>query len=74
MDHHRAQPAAPDALQPDDDGSSLDPVGGEHRGRGGNPPRGLGGRDVTQASIASVIERAAGDAPPEDLLWEGLKI
>jgi len=35
---------------------------------------GLGGRDVTQASIAAIVARAGQDAPPEDLLWEGLKI
>jgi pyruvate/2-oxoacid:ferredoxin oxidoreductase alpha subunit len=34
---------------------------------------GLGGRDVTQASIAEMVQRALSDAPPEDILWAGLK-
>jgi pyruvate/2-oxoacid:ferredoxin oxidoreductase alpha subunit len=34
---------------------------------------GLGGRDITPESIATVVERALGDAPPEDILWVDLK-
>jgi len=34
---------------------------------------GLGGRDVTQQSIAEMVRRALSDAPPEDVLWAGLK-
>jgi pyruvate/2-oxoacid:ferredoxin oxidoreductase alpha subunit len=35
---------------------------------------GLGGRDVTQTSIAAMIKRTLEDAPPEDILWAGLKV
>jgi pyruvate/2-oxoacid:ferredoxin oxidoreductase alpha subunit len=34
---------------------------------------GLGGRDITSDTIATVVERALGDAPPEDILWVDLK-
>ncbi|HSH68776.1 MAG TPA: hypothetical protein VK997_02580, partial [Deferrisomatales bacterium] len=34
---------------------------------------GLGGRDITPATICSVVERALGDKPPGDLLWVDLK-
>ena len=35
---------------------------------------GLGGRDVTQQSIAEMVHRALSDAAPEDILWAGLKL
>lgn len=34
---------------------------------------GLGGRDITPQTIAAVVERSLGEAPPEDILWAGLK-
>jgi len=34
---------------------------------------GLGGRDITPQTIASVVERAQGDAVPEDILWVDVK-
>jgi pyruvate/2-oxoacid:ferredoxin oxidoreductase alpha subunit len=34
---------------------------------------GLGGRDITTETIGAIIERALGDAPPEDVLWVDLK-
>ncbi|MEW6488125.1 MAG: pyruvate ferredoxin oxidoreductase [Thermodesulfobacteriota bacterium] len=34
---------------------------------------GLGGRDITPQTISAVVERSLGEAPPEDLLWAGLK-
>jgi len=34
---------------------------------------GLGGRDITPQTIASIVERALGDAPPEDILWVDVK-
>ncbi|MBE0616423.1 MAG: pyruvate ferredoxin oxidoreductase, partial [Proteobacteria bacterium] len=34
---------------------------------------GLGGRDITTRTIASIVERALGDAPPEDILWVDVK-
>ena len=43
------------------------------------PPRlypfvaGLGGRDITVQTIADVVARAMGEAPPQEILWAGLK-
>ncbi len=34
---------------------------------------GLGGRDITPDTVTSVVRRALDDAPPEDVLWVGLK-
>ncbi len=34
---------------------------------------GLGGRDVTPDTVRAVVDRALDDAPPEDILWAGLK-
>ncbi|MDW7708837.1 MAG: hypothetical protein SCH98_00070 [Deferrisomatales bacterium] len=44
-------------------------------GKGGRAPAvypfvaGLGGRDITPATIAAVVERAGGGGPPGDILW-----
>jgi len=34
---------------------------------------GLGGRDVTQETIAGIVQRALGEEPSADILWAGLK-
>jgi len=35
---------------------------------------GLGGRDITPHTVASVVERAQAEAPPEDILWVDVKV